>query len=689
MPRWSSFDVAADRRLVQRLNEGDEAALGALYDAYAERLYDYCLTMTGEHKTAADVVHDTFIDAFRRAPRMRDRIRLRPWLYAAARRRCLQRGRVRGLTWEKDAEFADDTLRGLLDAALTRLTFPDQEVLLLALRHGLRSPELGAALGNSSRRAAGRLSRAQARLRTAIDAELVVLEQRCADGGRPVRALQAEDAERELIGHAEALDLPAGEPRSKRPGGGTGTPRRAAAVVVAAAHPAARLTGSTRRAARSAEPAASAAAATSAEAPPASPPEREPAEPAEPAEAEFEASDHRLDEVEHDDHAVEPDRTDRPDQAALADRADPAGGAGPAGRTESAGRPDPAGRNDLAGRAAPAGRDGQVDRVAAVTGEGRDAGGAWAMRDAHTPIGGQVVRAASLTDRLFSPTTAPDEAALERHAADCAECSARRRLTPAALIVMAPSPVLPAALRHRVIHTGTDPELAGYRTDIAARGGGLTPDGLPSQPDVPSPVCRRWLFSGGGMAGALATAVVVALLMGPGKSIINWPPLGAGPQPAVTEQRPPDGGAGNGGSRPGQSGQPGNGTGGAGSPNSPQLDGDRETVPSPVPVRPPSAEPKVPGVLSAAPARVEFYGTKTARVVLTAHKGPVTWTSASGSGQVIVTPSQGVLAKGRSAELTLTLRTALVGLPGTSTVTFTDLEGKRQEVTVVWGISLL
>ena len=31
---------------------------------------------TGETKTAADVVHDTFIDAFRRAPRMRDRIRL-------------------------------------------------------------------------------------------------------------------------------------------------------------------------------------------------------------------------------------------------------------------------------------------------------------------------------------------------------------------------------------------------------------------------------------------------------------------------------------------------------------------------------------------------------------------------------------------------------------------------------------
>ncbi len=39
-----------------------------LYDEYAERLYDYALSMTGDEKVAADIVHDTFIDACRRAP---------------------------------------------------------------------------------------------------------------------------------------------------------------------------------------------------------------------------------------------------------------------------------------------------------------------------------------------------------------------------------------------------------------------------------------------------------------------------------------------------------------------------------------------------------------------------------------------------------------------------------------------
>ncbi|MFG1998048.1 RNA polymerase sigma factor [Spirillospora sp. NPDC048911] len=586
MPRWSSFDVAADRTLVQRLNEGDEGALGALYDAYAERLYDYCLTMTGEHKTAADIVHDTFIDAFRRAPRMRDQLRLRPWLYAAARRRCLQRGRARGLTWEKDGEFPETShleLRELLEASLARLGFSDQEALLLAMRHGLRSIELGAALGLSPRRATARLARAQARLQTAVEAELLVLERRCAHGEQPIRAhgepasarepvdareltgaRELADAEAELEEHAEALESPSEEDaaESDAPSG--------VEVVLAAAHPQVRpqarraLPGTLRR-------------------------------------------------------------TIRPRAMVRLD-------------------------------------DSPASRVVEA-----------------------------------EPLARTGEASSRRPAADCPSCLERGEQAPVALLVMAPAPVLPAALRHRVIHTGSDPELAGYRTDIVARGGTLTPDGLPSQPDVPSPVTRRWLFAGGGMAGALATALIAAVLMGPGKSIIHWSPLEMRPQPGLTEQRPPSGGVAQ-GQQPGQGQGPGDGRGGGGgSSDSPQLGGQRKTVPSPTPHDPgtpppspsPPVQPKIPGQLTAAPGKVELYGTKTARVVLTAHRGPVTWSSATSSGQVTVIPSQGSLPKGSTTELTIKLSTGLVNLPGQSTLTFTDTEGRRQEVTVVWGISLL
>ncbi|NEA23193.1 hypothetical protein G3I70_11905, partial [Actinomadura bangladeshensis] len=73
----------------------------------------------------------------------------------------------------------------------------------------------------------------------------------------------------------------------------------------------------------------------------------------------------------------------------------------------------------------------------------------------------------------------PADPETERHVADCLDCLRRGRVSPDALLRRAPAPVLPAALRHRVMHTATDPELAGYRADIAARGGALTPSGLP------------------------------------------------------------------------------------------------------------------------------------------------------------------------------------------------------------------
>ncbi|GAA4331379.1 hypothetical protein GCM10023178_44370 [Actinomadura luteofluorescens] len=170
MPRLSTSAPTADRKLVKGLNEGDEAALAALYDEYGERLYDYALSMSGDGKASADIVHDAFIDACRRAPRMRDHLYLSSWLYGAARRRCIRRGRPKVLFWDRDGEFSDtpfldraedgdpapdrprsDELHDLLRASLSRLEPVDQEVMLLTHRHGLRPARLGATLGLSAR----------------------------------------------------------------------------------------------------------------------------------------------------------------------------------------------------------------------------------------------------------------------------------------------------------------------------------------------------------------------------------------------------------------------------------------------------------------------------------------------------------------------------------------------------------
>ncbi|MFB4304763.1 RNA polymerase sigma factor [Actinomadura sp. GTD37] len=535
MPRLSTSARSADRELVKGLNEGDEAALAALYDEYAERLYDYALSMSGDRKAAADIVHDTFIDACRRAPRMRDHLHLGPWLYGAARRRCVRRGRAKVLFWDRAAEFADapfldraedddlglewppaDELHDLLREALARLEPADQEVMLLAFRHGLRPARLGTTLGLSARRAALRVRKGRAELEVALQSAIGDAERAC------------------------AAALPAAQ---------EGPESSAVAVLAARA------------------------------------PVKEEAAPAVPA------------------------------------------------------------------------------------------------------------RPAKGLSRLLCrrDDASPADTRTERHVAGCRECLRRGGVSPAALLRRAPAPVLPAALRHRVMHTATDPELAGYRADIAARGGALTPAGLPIQPDVPSPFTRRWLFTVGGMAGALVAAVVAVLVMGPGigGGTLSWPPFGTGPQPSITHESPQEG-AGRGG-RP--SPGPGGGTQGrpAQPPPAPGADGKdpRQTEnPSQQPTQP--ADPPVkPGVLVVNPAKVEMYGTKTARVSLAARSGPVTWTAMTSTSQLILSEMQGGMTAGGSVSLTLTLRTAIIGLPGQGTLTFTDSEGAPHQVTVVWGATLL
>ncbi|GAA4238557.1 hypothetical protein GCM10022254_55010 [Actinomadura meridiana] len=523
MPRLSPSAPTSDRALVKGLHDGDDTALAALYDEYGERLYDYVLSMSGDEKVAADIVHDTFIDAGRRAPRMRDHLQLSSWLYGAARRRCIRRGRADTPFWDRDADFTDtpfldrseqddpapdwpplDELHGLLRACLSRLEPVEQEIMVLAVRHGLRPARLGAALGLSSRRAALRVCRGRTELESALQKEI-------------------DRANRACAAAAEPEDVPE-EPRST-------------AVAVLAARPPARR-----------------------------------------------------------DEPSAPPPTDRP--------------RGPGGDTTT-----------------------------------------------------------------------------QRHAADCPACARRGRVTATALLRRAPAPVLPAALRHRVMHTATDPELAGHRADIAARGGALTPAGLPSQPDVASPFTRRWLLTVGGMASALAAALAAVFAMGPGikGDPLAWPPFHANPQPSITHESPQQG---PGHDRPPSHG-PGGGTGGPGhAPAGPGTGG--KTPKAPASSAPPSSStPRPPGVLVVGPTKVRLVGTKTTEVSLAAKSGPVTWTAMTSTDKLVLSETKGDMPANGTTRLTLTLRTAVIGLPGKGTLTFTDSTGTPQTIPVEWGASVL
>ncbi|MYW04396.1 hypothetical protein GT354_40215, partial [Streptomyces sp. SID3343] len=63
----------------------------AAYDAYAEGLYTYCLSVLRDHDAAAESLRSTFVLADRHIGRLPDLDLLKPWLYALARYECLVR----------------------------------------------------------------------------------------------------------------------------------------------------------------------------------------------------------------------------------------------------------------------------------------------------------------------------------------------------------------------------------------------------------------------------------------------------------------------------------------------------------------------------------------------------------------------------------------------------------------------
>lgn len=160
MTHWSGFDATADRRLLKKLAEGDESALADVYDIYAERLYDYAMLFTGDVHTARGMVHDTLIDASRRAPRLRDRRHLRPWLYGAVRRRGMARRRD---GWSPPDRESDPVELRVAYAALAALDRGQRDALYLAYRHDVEGADLAATLGVAQRRARRQVARATAR----------------------------------------------------------------------------------------------------------------------------------------------------------------------------------------------------------------------------------------------------------------------------------------------------------------------------------------------------------------------------------------------------------------------------------------------------------------------------------------------------------------------------------------------
>ncbi|MFC6085069.1 sigma-70 family RNA polymerase sigma factor [Sphaerisporangium aureirubrum] len=164
--------------MAEAARRAEERAADGLYDAYADRLNDYAYSLVHETDAAADAVHAAIVTAHGRADLLRETSRLRAWLYALTRFHAgesrVQGGDRRGRTpaygfaggrpHEHDQDVEDPELTAVVREALGELGQRERDVLLLAVRHGLTTAEIGVVLGLTSRQAGNRLGRAREQL---------------------------------------------------------------------------------------------------------------------------------------------------------------------------------------------------------------------------------------------------------------------------------------------------------------------------------------------------------------------------------------------------------------------------------------------------------------------------------------------------------------------------------------------
>lgn len=198
----------SDEELVARLVEGDEAALGELYDRHAESLFRTALLRLGDRGLAEEVLQDTYLALWNRAELFDgSQGSLIGWLSTIARNRAIDRLRsaarrpapvalsglaganadpraaddardailatampVAGVTVAPDPEREVDIaeLRHEVDQALAGLPDQERQVLQLAYHEQLSQSEIAARLGWPLGTVKTRTRRALARLRDAL-----------------------------------------------------------------------------------------------------------------------------------------------------------------------------------------------------------------------------------------------------------------------------------------------------------------------------------------------------------------------------------------------------------------------------------------------------------------------------------------------------------------------------------------
>jgi RNA polymerase sigma-70 factor (ECF subfamily) len=139
-----------DAALVTRMAQGDRSAVAVLYQRHAAALFGYAQGMLRHRQEAEDLIHDVFLEAWRRSgDYSAERGSVRAWLLVRVRSRALDRlksaGRSRVVSEEQQPSAVlplgvGDERR--VRELLSRMPEAQQEVIVLGYFEGLSTVEI-------------------------------------------------------------------------------------------------------------------------------------------------------------------------------------------------------------------------------------------------------------------------------------------------------------------------------------------------------------------------------------------------------------------------------------------------------------------------------------------------------------------------------------------------------------------
>lgn len=191
LPRRQKM-TRADGQTIERLKNGDQAALETIFALYAGKLYRVALRILGKAADSEEVIQDVFWTVYRKANTFKGQSALSTWLYRLTVNAALERIRRRKRTHEVeydeqlpkfskdgnhrvrpvvdwsdtlDEKYAQQEIQTLIGKALDQLKPIDKSLVVLSDMEGLADKEIAAAVKLTVGAVKTRLHRARLFLR--------------------------------------------------------------------------------------------------------------------------------------------------------------------------------------------------------------------------------------------------------------------------------------------------------------------------------------------------------------------------------------------------------------------------------------------------------------------------------------------------------------------------------------------